>query len=285
MYQHIKCINIDICTIYNEYKTMNNSSQYEDFRNPDRATAPLVGIAYDAVMGKKGQPSHTHQRAQLIYCSAGVFHLILDDREYLVPPTTAIWIPSHMPHQAFSTKKIHYRSLYIDTAYFKKLPQSIKVIHISLLLRELIEKACHFSYNYTKNSPEMRMGLVIIDEIITADIEAYSLPVANSSKLNKIKDYIIKHLADSLSAENIAATFAISSKTLLRLCKKETGMTFEQWRQQIKLLKAIELICLGKSTTFTAQSLGYSNDSAFIYMFKGFTGKTPSEFAALSLNQ
>ena len=61
-------------------------------------------------------------------------------------------------------------------------------------------------------------------------------------------------------------------------------MTLEQWIMQIKLLKAIEMITTGSTTTLTAQSLGYSNDSAFIYMFKRLTGSTPSEFCVEKSN-
>ena len=61
-------------------------------------------------------------------------------------------------------------------------------------------------------------------------------------------------------------------------------MTLGQWVMQIKLLKAIEMITTGATTTLTAQSLGYSNDSSFIYMFKKLTGSTPSELYAKQNN-
>ena len=81
-----------------------------------------------------------------------------------------------------------------------------------------------------------------------------------------------------MNAPELAKQFGMSSKTLSRLCQKELGISFEAWRQQIKLMKAIELLSGNPTTTDTAQALGYHADSAFIHPFKKLTGLTPTEF-------
>ena len=58
----------------------------------------------------------------------------------------------------------------------------------------------------------------------------------------------------------------------------ETGLTFAQWRQQARLLRALERIADGVPVTTIALDLGYDNVSAFIDMFRRALGTTPGRY-------
>jgi AraC-like DNA-binding protein len=163
------------------------------------------------------------------------------------------------------------------------MPKTLRVITVSPLLKQLIQKACQFSDNHSKNSPENRLSQVIMDEIITAPTRHFSLNLLNHNKIKKIYLYLTNNLSQCKNTDAIANVFAMSAKTLTRLFQREVGMTFNQWCTQLKLMKAIELISIGHTTTYTSGALGYSNDSAFITMFKHHTGQTPSQFLATNI--
>lgn len=55
-------------------------------------------------------------------------------------------------------------------------------------------------------------------------------------------------------------------------------MTFGQWRQQARLMQALERIALGERIIDVAGALGYDSPSAFASMFKRQFGTTPSQF-------
>ena len=59
---------------------------------------------------------------------------------------------------------------------------------------------------------------------------------------------------------------------------EETGLSFAQWRQQARLLRALELIADGVAVTTIALELGYDNVSAFIDMFRRALGTTPGRY-------
>ncbi|WP_110750829.1 helix-turn-helix domain-containing protein [Phyllobacterium leguminum] len=65
--------------------------------------------------------------------------------------------------------------------------------------------------------------------------------------------------------------------------RRETGMSYQQWRQQWRLLKAVELLAGHRSITSIAFDLGFASDSAFIAFFKGMTGHTPRAFMGSSV--
>jgi len=69
-----------------------------------------------------------------------------------------------------------------------------------------------------------------------------------------------------------------SSRTIGRIFQRETGMRYQQWRQQWRLMRAIELLATGRSLSYCAFQLGFASDSAFIAFFKSMTGSTPGQW-------
>ena len=246
--------------------------------DPDQACAPMAGLEYHDATSSHHQQKHRHLRAQLLYCRQGLYEVEINKRFFLVPPTSAVWIPADVLHCGFSAKTVHFQSLYFDSHYFSSLPNEVAVLRVSSLFKELIQRAITFSWDYKENSTEARLAAVIADEIQRSKAEPYHLPLSPHPTLRQVRRYLLDNLESKPNSTAVATKHHISNKTLNRLCQREIGMTFEQWRQQIKLLHAIGLLAQGHSTTFVAQSLGYSHDSAFIYMFKQQTGKPPSEF-------
>jgi AraC-like DNA-binding protein len=58
----------------------------------------------------------------------------------------------------------------------------------------------------------------------------------------------------------------------------ETRMTFGKWRQQLRLLHAMQRLASGEKVTGAALDAGYNSPSAFISMFKKQLGATPTRY-------
>lgn len=76
----------------------------------------------------------------------------------------------------------------------------------------------------------------------------------------------------------LAQRLNLHAKTLTRLFVRETGLSYQQWCQQWRLMRAIELLATLPSVSAVAQRLGFSSDSAFIAFFRQFTGTTPRRY-------
>jgi AraC-like DNA-binding protein len=63
-----------------------------------------------------------------------------------------------------------------------------------------------------------------------------------------------------------------------RLFREETKMTFSRWRQQLRLLHAMQRLASGEKVTAAALDAGYNSTSAFIAMFRKQLGKTPARY-------
>jgi AraC-like DNA-binding protein len=66
-----------------------------------------------------------------------------------------------------------------------------------------------------------------------------------------------------------------SIRTVERAFRREVGLSFESWRRQTRLVKAIELLVAGRQIKEVAFEVGYRQPSAFVEMFRQTLGMTP----------
>jgi AraC-like DNA-binding protein len=69
-----------------------------------------------------------------------------------------------------------------------------------------------------------------------------------------------------------------AARTAARLFVKETGLTFGEWRQQLRLLIGMQWLSQGQGVTAVALGVGYQDVSAFITAFKRAFGATPARY-------
>ena len=75
-------------------------------------------------------------------------------------------------------------------------------------------------------------------------------------------------LFDQSNLAVLAQKMNMTERTLARLCQKELNMSLHEWRQRLKVIKAMSLLNRGDTVESIAFDLGYANSSAFINMFK-----------------
>lgn len=61
---------------------------------------------------------------------------------------------------------------------------------------------------------------------------------------------------------------------------RETGLSFTDWRTQIRLIAALPLLADGVAVATVARQVGYANPSAFIAAFRRVFGVTPRAYFA-----
>lgn len=64
-------------------------------------------------------------------------------------------------------------------------------------------------------------------------------------------------------------------RTLSRLIRRELGMTFPQWRIQMRLYRALILLAEGTPVSTVAHRCGWASASAFIDVYRRTFGHTP----------
>jgi AraC-like DNA-binding protein len=79
-------------------------------------------------------------------------------------------------------------------------------------------------------------------------------------------------------ARRVAALCNISTRQLERYFQSTLSCTPQRWLNELKVLKAQELLLAGRSVKETSKDLGYRHASYFCYQFKSISGATPKSF-------
>lgn len=240
---------------------------------------PIVAMAKEFPPGHL-IPFHQHARAQLLYASSGVMTVKTISGIWVVPPLRAVWIPAHTHHQIKVSDQLSMRTLYIDPTFFPGPSEKCCVIAVTPLLKELILHAISMPRLYPLKGPEERLQKVILDQIQRMRIAPLELPIPEDVRLKKIYKRLSNNPADNRTLEDWGKMVGATGRTLARHFRLETGMTFGQWRQQIRILEALKRLGMKESVTAVAIDLGYDSPSAFISMFKKALGKTPGQYFA-----
>jgi AraC-like DNA-binding protein len=87
-----------------------------------------------------------------------------------------------------------------------------------------------------------------------------------------------KDPADTRTLAELGAVVGASERTLSRLFRAQTGLTFPQWRAQLRLHHALRRLASGMPVTAVAHETGYANASAFVAAFLLAIGITPGAY-------
>jgi AraC-like DNA-binding protein len=236
--------------------------------------ASLSSLAENHPRGHYIAP-HAHRRGQLVFARSGVMQVEAAAGLWILPPQRALWVPPRMRHAIRCRTSVSLRTLYLATPLPLALPKSCAVLGVSPLARELIIELCE-----GRPAPRRRRALValILAELVALPAIAIHLPEPRDARLQRVTVALKRQPADERPLAAWARLAGASPRTLTRLFLAETGMTFRQWRRQLRFMAAIERLARREPVTTIALDLGYSSVSAFIEGFRKSFGVTPYRY-------
>ena len=150
--------------------------------------------------------------------------------------------------------------------------------HILTMINELHHEYKKKDIGYLE---VMRCRLIVLLIDIMRQLQ---LPNAEDNKtesdmIKYITRYAKKHFAENLSLKEIAKKYNYSSAHVSNLFKKETGITFSEYVQSIRIQESCRLLANTNKTVAEIVSLvGYTDIKFFNKIFKRVTGMTPRHF-------
>ena len=228
---------------------------------------------------------HSHSRGQLLGTLQGLISIEAESCQWVVPATHSVWIPPNVQHSLLRTHgPFEGWSIYIQKNACTKLPVKPYILELSDLLREAITRT--MSWHNSELEPEQkRLIAVILDEIRTMPKVELALPMPKDIRLLKIALALSDNPGDNKKINDWGVWAGISRRSLTRRFTNETGFNFTQWRQKLRMLKALELLAAGKPITEISLYLGYDNISGFISIFRRNFGVTPGNYQKAMINR
>lgn len=225
--------------------------------------------------------AHKHTWGQVTYALEGVVRATVGSRTWIIPPQRALWIPPNVVHEIETLERARLRVLRVhaDAAPFQG--DQCEVVDVSVLLRELIVA---LTLADADGSRESMLAALILDELARSATLPICVALPEDKRLRTLCEMLIASPSSSLTLDDWATRVGASGRTLARLFERELGMSFGQWRQQVRLAHAAPLIAHGLPLSRVAAELGYASQSAFSAMFRKTFGQPPTAFFARKEN-
>ncbi|WP_431287186.1 AraC family transcriptional regulator [Roseateles chitinivorans] len=251
------------------------------FESAAHAESLLLRAVQQSSADGRSTRRHRHASGQMLGAIQGLLTVDVSDGRWVVPATHALWIPPDVPHGLRSHGPFAGWSVYVSPAGSEALPTEPRIVAVSGLLREAVARAAMWPETATAlDAAQTRLAGVILDEIAAAPPVALGLPMPSDERLLKIARALSARPDDERRLDEWAVWAGIAPRTLTRRFAEETGFSFTEWRQRVRLLRGLELLAAGKPVTTIALELGYDNVSAFIALFKRSFGVTPGKYGA-----
>ena len=226
---------------------------------------------------------HSHSRHQLLYSLSGRIILESRDARWLLPPERAAWIPAGIRHR---TTLDRAESV---SVFFQSVPRSadfddIRVLRANNLLREMLLYSARWPAHPPPVRQERALGRTYFATLAQLSLDwiqqelPFRLPVPRDEAVKRAVQHLLDHL-DSVDMASAARASGQSVRTLRRRCLPATGLTWQQYARQARLLQAMDaLLATRRSVLHVAASVGYESPGAFAKAFTSFAGTTPLAF-------
>ncbi|MEV0324473.1 helix-turn-helix transcriptional regulator [Streptomyces sp. NPDC050659] len=239
------------------------------------------GIRYEPIAPTRTQrlasggeiDAHRHDDHQIIYASQGIVAVTTDAGSWVAPATRALWIPAGTVHrhQAHGELDLHFVGLpATENPLGLDKPA---VLAVGPLLRELIVA-------YTRDPeddspPHLRLRAVMLDQLKASPERPLHLPTPTDPLLRELHGILCADPAEGRSLDRLGRQLGASARTLSRRLHDDLGLSYPQWRTQLRLHHALILLADDTPVTAVAHRCGWSSASTFIDVFRRTFGHTP----------
>jgi AraC-like DNA-binding protein len=228
-----------------------------------------------------------HPRGHLVYAARGVLSVHTERGTSIVPANRVGWTPAGVTHQHRAHGQTEMRILFLPPALARLMPGQPAVFALSDLAREALLTLTG-PRNYAGTAPgwdraaRSRLHRVLVDELAAAPEQPLQLPEPRDDRLRAVALLLDEQPADNSSLADLGRAAGASARTLSRLLHDELGLTFYQWRTQLRVYHALVLLAEGHDATQVAYACGWANPSSFIAAFAAIVGTTPGRYQAQS---
>ena len=221
-------------------------------------------------------PAHTHDLGHLVYPATGVLSLVTSDGSWIAPSNRVVWVPADFEHQHRAHGAADMRVVFLPAQMAAALVDRPAVLATTPLATEAM-LALTGPRRRTKASTD-RLRLVILDELTATGEQPLHLPEPRDDRLLAVTKLVEEDLANPVSLAELGRQVGTSERTLTRLFQQETGMTFRQWRAELRVHRALLLLADGLSVYDTAAECGWANPGSFITVFTSLVGMSPGRY-------
>ena len=219
---------------------------------------------------------HRHDVDELLWGTRGSLVVETSGGFHAVPWTVGLWIPAREPHRVTASPGTEFACTFLSPRLGPPPRRDVGAVGIPAAARALFEELAQRDMDPGTRRIAERLLPRLLDraELIHLDL---SLP--EDDRARRIADAVRTDSADSRTLREWGSIVGASERNLSRLFRRETGLSFAEWRTRARMLAAVEMLAAGLPVGTVGRRVGYSTPSAFVQAFRRELGTTPGTFA------
>jgi AraC-like DNA-binding protein len=231
------------------------------------------------------QPFDTGERrfaqAYLLCASSGVFHLEEAQRSWLLAPHRAALIAPEVSLRVWTSGPATSASVLFAPG-LGPAAGSCTVFPVTPLLREMVIHAARWDSEAAAQDKEAAVFFPALAQVArqaAANPEPLWLPRCATAELQRAISHTLAHYAEALTFAEVASASHAAPRTLNRRFAEEMGISWVQFLQRVRVVRAAEQLAAGRETVARiAYTHGFASASRFAQAFREVTGKSPAEY-------
>ncbi|SDQ94470.1 AraC family transcriptional regulator [Microbacterium sp. cf332] len=249
----------------------------DEVDSPDSIPAPyaLLSESVRAGVPLEFEP-HTHRLHELVWVRGGTMTVRLPDRVVTVPDGYGIWMPAGTVHSGRTTARAHLYDALFEPARSPAVSPESMVVEVTPLLGALLT---HLQIDGLAQGERLRAEAVVFDLLASAE-RSFDLRVPRAERVGPIVTALLDDPTDRRTLREWSALVGVSERSVARLFRTHTGLTFSQWRQALVIHHALSLLAEGLAVQDVSDLCGFAQPSTFIAAFKRVMGTTPGAYVA-----
>jgi AraC-like DNA-binding protein/quercetin dioxygenase-like cupin family protein len=206
---------------------------------------------------------HRHERAQILSAITGLMVASTEAGTWVVPSGYVLWIPPRQFHDVAMHGQVSMRTAYVRPAEAEHLPATFRVLAASPLLQASLVALASDSPAYDERGRGGHLAALVLDEIARTPASPFALAIPSDPRLAKLARALLEEPGSTLDLDGWADRIGASRRTLTRLFRAQTGLSFGAWRRRLRLLTAAARQADGEPMSRITASLGYRSLAAF----------------------
>jgi AraC-like DNA-binding protein len=223
---------------------------------------------------------HSHPLHELVWVRGGTMTVQLKHLVLTVPQGHGVWLPAGLGHAGRMTANTLLCDALFDPERSRLQPAFLAgapvAVHMSPVLESLLT---HLEQADLSERARLNAEAVVFDVLAPA-ARQLALQVPSVGRLDPVVQALLDDPTDARGLGEWSEQLGLSERTMTRLFRSATGLSFQQWRQVLRVHHAVELLAEGLEVQEVAALLGYAQPSTFIASFKRVMGVTPGAFDA-----
>jgi AraC-like DNA-binding protein/GNAT superfamily N-acetyltransferase len=191
----------------------------------------------------RDEPETLPPTRTLVYAASGVLSVHTEGGTWIVPANRVAWIPARSTHHHRAHGETDMRIVFWPPALARQVSARPAVFLASGLAREI--PLTLTGRRHLDRGARARLQRVLVDELRVAHEQPTHLPEPDDIRLRAVARILDDNPADNSPLAALGQQVGAGARTLSRLFHDELGMTYYEWRTQLRICHALVLLAEG----------------------------------------